>query len=350
MKNKNKGFTLVELLAVIVILAVILVIAIPQIMNVIKSSRISSFKDSAMLIAEQADKDYLSQQVLNPEYNARSIPCKDVAKLNDDYASCKITYNNGVAKVILKGKEHGKFDGITCYGTKDDMNCREDTELACNTEYCYLYGNSIQEIVEFEVLDDCVVNAQKIGRTLDGAEEYCNSLSSSDIIETINDDVRALLEILTSYRWGLIDITYGEYNTDIKTDWKEVKDSNGVQRPLFLKFKNDLSEKYVCTLYSSTGTLATEPTCISTDTYKTKTQANSEWSKMQTLFGSSNCNDSDSSVQCQVTDSFTSSNVISGSANATGLDTAMIAYMHQTAGNSTDICYVFKNVGTCFSN
>ena len=41
MKNKKKkAFTLVELLAVIVILAVILVIAIPQIMNVIKTARI----------------------------------------------------------------------------------------------------------------------------------------------------------------------------------------------------------------------------------------------------------------------------------------------------------------------
>ena len=43
MKNK-KGFTLVELLAVIVILAVILVIAIPRILDVIDSSKLSSFE------------------------------------------------------------------------------------------------------------------------------------------------------------------------------------------------------------------------------------------------------------------------------------------------------------------
>ena len=39
MKNKEKGFTLVELLAVIVILAVIALIAIPVILNLIESSR-----------------------------------------------------------------------------------------------------------------------------------------------------------------------------------------------------------------------------------------------------------------------------------------------------------------------
>ena len=125
MKNKKKAFTLVELLAVIVILAVILVIAIPQIINVIKSARLSSIKDSAMLIAEQAEKDYISQQVLNKDYSSTSIPCTDVAKLNDDYASCSISYSNGIATVKLKGSNTGKFAGITCKGTKDNMNCSE---------------------------------------------------------------------------------------------------------------------------------------------------------------------------------------------------------------------------------
>ena len=137
MKNKKKkAFTLVELLAVIVILAVILVIAIPQIMNVIKAARLSSIKDSAMLIAEQAEKDFLSQQVLNKDYNSTSIPCSDVAKLNDDYDTCSITYNEGIAIVKLKGKEGGKFSGITCTGTKDNMNCKESdgTIAAANNE------------------------------------------------------------------------------------------------------------------------------------------------------------------------------------------------------------------------
>ena len=42
----KKGFTLVELLAVIVILAVILVIAVPQINNVIKETRKNSLASS----------------------------------------------------------------------------------------------------------------------------------------------------------------------------------------------------------------------------------------------------------------------------------------------------------------
>ena len=135
--NKNKtGFTLVELLAIIVILAVILIIAVPQIMNTIKSTRLKSIEDSAKLIATNADKDYLAQQAVNSSYNATSIPCSDVAKLSDDYSSCSITYDsNGVATVKLKGANGGKFSGITCTGTKDNMNCSELVGYTDAAEY-----------------------------------------------------------------------------------------------------------------------------------------------------------------------------------------------------------------------
>ena len=149
MKNKKKAFTLVELLAVIVILAVILVIAIPQIMNTIETARISSFKDSAILIAEQAEKDYISQQVLNKDYNSTSIPCSDVAKLNNDYDSCVITYNNGIATVTLKGKDGGKFSRIKCTGTKDNMKCAEKEDD--NLEYVYSFGEVLKKVKSYEI-------------------------------------------------------------------------------------------------------------------------------------------------------------------------------------------------------
>ena len=50
MRKKRNAFTLIELLAVIVILAVILVISIPRILDVIDESKKDLFKTSEQLI------------------------------------------------------------------------------------------------------------------------------------------------------------------------------------------------------------------------------------------------------------------------------------------------------------
>ena len=124
-KNKN-AFTLIELLAVIVILAVILVIAIPRILDVIETSKKDSFKNSAQLIADNAEKKKVSDKLLGKD---EEITCKDVAKINDeDYASCKITFDSeGNAKVSILGR--GKFDGLKITnGTKENAEVKEITK------------------------------------------------------------------------------------------------------------------------------------------------------------------------------------------------------------------------------
>ena len=65
--KKKKGFTLVEILAVIVILAVILVIAVPRITDVIKKARLSSLESTSKLIVNQAEKKYTENYVNEEE-------------------------------------------------------------------------------------------------------------------------------------------------------------------------------------------------------------------------------------------------------------------------------------------
>ena len=130
--KKKKGFTLVELLAVIVILAVILVIAVPQIMSVIESARKGSIESTAKLIAEGAEREYTNRKILGKDTN---IKCSDVSSMNsNDYGTCVITFDNaGKAIVSITGK--GKFEGYTCNGNSTNMECvkgeiPESTETA----------------------------------------------------------------------------------------------------------------------------------------------------------------------------------------------------------------------------
>ena len=124
MKNKVKGFTLVELLAVIVILAVILVIAVPKITDTIKNSKIASFESSAKTIAAQAEKKRMENEILE---NQNPLSCSDVVKLNDtDYDSCSIYFDGNTAKVTLVGS--GKFEGLQIInGTKESATATNTT-------------------------------------------------------------------------------------------------------------------------------------------------------------------------------------------------------------------------------
>ena len=82
MSKRKNGFTLVELLAVIVILAVILVIAVPQIMNVIKEARYGAIKSSVKVIANGVEKEYTNRLMLGKDTSG--ITCADVSKLGSD--------------------------------------------------------------------------------------------------------------------------------------------------------------------------------------------------------------------------------------------------------------------------
>ena len=108
---KRKGFTLVELLAVIVILAIILIIAVPKISDTIVNSKEASFESSAKTIADQAEKKKMENDSLGIDSN---IGCSDVAKLSEsDYGDCSITFKGDTAYVTIYGS--GKFEGLVVY-------------------------------------------------------------------------------------------------------------------------------------------------------------------------------------------------------------------------------------------
>ena len=138
MRKKRNAFTLIKLLAVIVILAVILVISIPRILDVIDVSKKDSFKTSAQIIADSAEKKYVENKLNNID---EEITCENVTKLSkEDYESCKITFDNeGNAKVTIEGK--GKFKDLAiCNGTKTSVELSD----TCSTDAKYFAYEDVE--------------------------------------------------------------------------------------------------------------------------------------------------------------------------------------------------------------
>ena len=138
MKKRN-AFTLIELLAVIVILAVILVIAIPRILDVIETSKKDSFKSTAQLIADSAEKKYVTNKLNNID---EEITCDKVAKISSkDYEYCFVKINEeGKATVTIEGK--GKFKGMGICNASKETSEISDT---CSTDSSYFNYQEVED-------------------------------------------------------------------------------------------------------------------------------------------------------------------------------------------------------------
>ena len=174
MRKKRNAFTLIELLAVIVILAVILVISIPRILDVIDVSKKDSFKSTAQLIADSAEKKYVENKLNNID---EEITCENVSKLSkEDYESCKITFDNeGNAKVNIIGK--GKFKDLAiCNGTKTNIKLSD----TCSTDSSNFMYALIPELT-IEDKEKCKKYGMSKGLSENDTLTLCNGGSVSGI-------------------------------------------------------------------------------------------------------------------------------------------------------------------------
>ena len=136
MKEKNKGFTLVELLAVIVILALIALIATPIILNVINDAKKQAAKDSAYGYMDAVEKYIVSSELEDKSIQDRTY---SVEELNSMGVSVKgSTPDNGNIEIkegAVKNYNLG-IDGY--YITKDEVKKVSTTKKIENgTEIYY---------------------------------------------------------------------------------------------------------------------------------------------------------------------------------------------------------------------
>ena len=101
MKNK-KGFTLVELLAVIVVLAIIMIIAIPQVMDSMNAAKKNSFKIYAQKVLNTAITQHQAEALT---LSGTPNNCYKVSSLMGNGKGNYVGYvivNNGTFTVFIK--------------------------------------------------------------------------------------------------------------------------------------------------------------------------------------------------------------------------------------------------------
>ena len=146
-KTNKKGFTLVELLAVIVILGVLLLIAVPAVQNIIKSSKRKAFDSAIKLTIENIET------LASTAVDSSITPCyvtfgdKDGLKINkDESLESEIT--------LERGSYGSNTFGIVVVNDKGKGTAYANGEGGTY----YVKGNTINNVVSVNKLDNNIAS------------------------------------------------------------------------------------------------------------------------------------------------------------------------------------------------
>ncbi len=194
---KKKGFTLVELLAVIVILAVIALIATPMIMDVIEKSRRGAAIESVNGILEAAE-NYQLESMLEGEEIERTI----------DLTSDILTYKGAKpSSGTLVIGENGKMRIIAKYGKYCvEKGYDDESPKVVDKEPCTLEDVVIESPKVYGIKRAIETESSAWERTDDAVGLVANAQVGTTSVQNDFDRI---------YPWG--DIKSYNYNTDTKT-------------------------------------------------------------------------------------------------------------------------------------
>lgn len=230
---KKKGFTLVELIAIIVIMSIIALIAVPIIGNIITKSRKSIFESNINQIINAAVNKYAEEGFFEASYK---IPeDKDIAKKLDNYrGKIYVTADEQIALVVDDGNFCGEkmFDSDLVIKNSGECNLDfekpiapivELTKVAVGSDYITVKStikNSEIGISKIEYM----INDEVYESALDETTYVFHNLKKNTIY-TISVKVTAESGVSTTSEKLVIttgDITLPVY-TISTTDWAKQK-------------------------------------------------------------------------------------------------------------------------------
>jgi len=215
----KKGFTLVELLAVIVILAIILIIAVPKIFDVINSARLNSFNLSSKLLENATEKYVFNESI--------SVPLNTTIKIN--YSDIKTA---DYISVIVDPISKNECSNSKVKVTNNDGKYEYDSDLVCDNyidledfnkikNYNFSNGTTDWSGVDATIStsSNILTNTGNGGNNLPVTSQYTNMESLVDHkiylyarARLTNSDFTQMTFILSSSSWNWEEVAFN-YNS-----------------------------------------------------------------------------------------------------------------------------------------
>ena len=205
MKN-NKGFTLVELLAVIAILAILVIIALPNVLKMFNDAKKNSFLTEAKTVYGEAGKKYISDSITSPS--------------NNEHIYCK-SKTDSLNPLSLSGR------GINYY-IKTDSNGNVNTIVVWDdTRYIAKKDSKIDvtSLTESKDITDDIKNAtcDNILEASGLIQKIDYSFTENDLLINIDDNISISfkgsvnIDALNSvkYKIDLFSKDYSDYQSDV---------------------------------------------------------------------------------------------------------------------------------------
>ena len=172
MKEKNKGFTLVELLAVIVILALIALIATPIILNVINDAKKQAAKDSAYGYMDAVEKYIVSSELEDKsiqdgtysveELNSMGVSVKgstpDNGNIEIKNSSVK-SYDIGIDGYVVRNGKVDKVSTTKSFKNGTAVYYNPETETKCKSSEAVSTTGTKRGCMKWYVFNDKEGNA-----------------------------------------------------------------------------------------------------------------------------------------------------------------------------------------------
>ena len=150
-KVKSKGFTLIELISVIILMGVIALITVPIIKDTIESAREKNFKNSALGLIEAANEYYLNSKLTGDYFEEIEFKVNNGKMVSGDKElsfNGKVPVGNSYVKIKSNGDVAINITDGEFYATKDYDEV--GTSIGTSEESALLREELIKKINELE--------------------------------------------------------------------------------------------------------------------------------------------------------------------------------------------------------